>query len=75
MFANIDPHDYMDEVRRWAWADMDNPTERDGPLNMSVVYRPSLTEQATLVQKGMAKAAHNAARIRHNIIKSRQELA
>ena len=37
-FANIDPDDFKDEVRRWCMADMEDEAERDGPQNVSVVY-------------------------------------
>jgi hypothetical protein len=74
-FANVDPDDFKDEVRRWCMADMEDEAERDGPQNVSVVYRPHLSIPATLVQKGFAKAAHNAARIRMKLTKSREELA
>ena len=74
-FANVDPDDFKDEVRRWRMADMDDTAEREGPQNVSAVYRPHLSIPATLVHKGYAKAAHNAARIRMKLTKSRQQLA
>ena len=55
-FANIDPEDFKEELQHWNYAS-------DGGLTLD--SRPSAT------QRGYARAAYNAARIRAGITRSR----
>ena len=70
-FASIDVADFADELRHWKMADMSISTERESPQNDD--YETSLTVNPSVIQKGYARAAHNAARIRVGIAKSRTQ--
>ena len=71
-FANIDPADFGEALRDWKYADFSKQEERDGPT-LGDEYVPTLTVKPKPAEKGFARAAYNAARIRAGLVTSREE--
>ena len=73
-FANIDPDDFAAELQQWKFADMTNGMEAAGPDTEGEAYEPNLTVRPKPAEKGFARAAYGAARIRCGIVPSRATL-
>ena len=73
-FANIDPDDFAEELKQWQFADMTNGMEATGPEREGEAYEANLTVRPKPAEKGFARAAYGAARIRCGIVPSRAKL-
>jgi hypothetical protein len=73
-FANIDPDDFSEELKQWQFADMTNGMEATGPEREGDAYEANLTIRPKPAEKGFARAAYGAARIRCGIVPSRAKL-
>ena len=62
-FANVDPDDFKDALKEWLKADIDDVQE---------IEAESLSQRISAVDKGRARSAHHAARIRVGIVKNRE---
>jgi len=72
-FANIDPEDFNAELQTWQYADMQDSEQADGMNVDPEGYTPRLSVRPKPADKGYARAAFNAARIRAKIIPSRAD--
>ena len=66
-FANVDPDDFKDALIEWRKAETTGPDVDGDPIDPGL-----LTKTMSPVDKGRARSAHHAARIRVGIIKSRE---
>ena len=65
-FANVDPDDFKDALKEWRKADMED-------TDAQTIEPDFLTKTISAVDKGRARSAHHAARIRVGIVESRED--